>query len=187
MNEFERERDARIANNKRRMAELGIGASAQPGAVARPTGAARSRRVAPRSDPTRRSSRDRPPVTYATQQLPREPTARGEPRAAHGLDRGTLDPVNGTSCHFCRQRTDVAKAKCSRCTVQICPPCLKLRFGLLMGDIPDDYECPKCLGTCNCSICRRKNGQEPTGILAPIALREGFSSVAEYLKARENK
>lgn len=48
-----------------------------------------------------------------------------------------------------------------------------------------DWACPPCRGLCNCSICRTRNGLAPTGILAPTAHEEGFSSVMDYLEAAE--
>ncbi|KAK6913488.1 Zinc-finger domain of monoamine-oxidase A repressor R1 [Dillenia turbinata] len=45
-----------------------------------------------------------------------------------------------------------------------------------------DWICPKCQGICNCSLCRKKNGQQPTGILVRTAKTAGSSSVTEMLE-----
>lgn len=47
------------------------------------------------------------------------------------------------------------------------------------------WVCPPCRGICNCSFCRTRNGQRPTGILAPLAKEEGYNSVKDYLDARD--
>ncbi|WZZ06319.1 hypothetical protein YC2023_092240 [Brassica napus] len=45
-----------------------------------------------------------------------------------------------------------------------------------------DWRCPKCRGICNCSFCRKKRGQSPTGILTHKAKASGLSSVSELLE-----
>lgn len=49
------------------------------------------------------------------------------------------------------------------------------------------WACPPCRGYCNCSICRRKNGRNPTGQLAPIASAQGFKSVRHMLNNLEGE
>lgn len=105
--------------------------------------------------------------------------------AHHGLDRGEHDSVAGTSCHYCRQKTDVLKVSCSACPVLFCPPCLLLRHGVAATAASPSWLCPKCLGTCTCSVCRRRAGLEPTGILGPAAVAAGFAGVEQYLAAQE--
>ncbi|KAL5080450.1 hypothetical protein RYX36_008871 [Vicia faba] len=41
--------------------------------------------------------------------------------------------------------------------------------------------CPKCRGICNCSLCMKKKGHQPTGALAQKAKAFGFKSVSEML------
>lgn len=103
--------------------------------------------------------------------------------APHGLARGELDPVRGTSCHWCRQKTDSLKVKCSECPIAFCQPCLLIRHGLRPDDIGPDWRCPKCCGNCNCSVCRRKAGLEPTGVMGAQALAAGFAGVEQFLAA----
>ena len=105
--------------------------------------------------------------------------------APHGLARGELDPVRGTTCHWCRQKTDSLKAKCGQCPIAFCPPCLLIRHGLKPSDIGPDWRCPKCCGNCNCSVCRRKAGLEPTGVMGPQAAAAGFAGVEQYLAATQ--
>jgi hypothetical protein len=107
--------------------------------------------------------------------------------APHGLARGELDPVRGTTCHWCRQKTDSLKAKCGQCPIAFCPPCLLIRHGLKPSDIGPDWQCPKCCGNCNCSVCRRKAGLEPTGVMGATAVAAGFASVEQYLAATQGK
>ncbi|KAK6128469.1 hypothetical protein DH2020_037783 [Rehmannia glutinosa] len=44
-----------------------------------------------------------------------------------------------------------------------------------------EWSCPKCRGICNCSVCMKKRGHQPTGILINTAKATGFSSVSEML------
>ncbi|KAL6010799.1 hypothetical protein ACLOJK_001241 [Asimina triloba] len=46
------------------------------------------------------------------------------------------------------------------------------------------WKCPKCRGICNCSICMKKRGHQPTGILVQTARAIGFSSVSEMLQVK---
>ena len=107
--------------------------------------------------------------------------------APHGLARGELDAVRGTSCHWCRQKTDSLKAKCASCPIAFCQPCLLIRHGLAPADIGPDWSCPKCQGNCNCSVCRRKAGLLPTGLMGPQAFAAGFAGVEQYLAATERE
>jgi len=43
------------------------------------------------------------------------------------------------------------------------------------------WACPPCRGHCNCSICRRKLGLQPTGQLAQKAASSGYKSVRHML------
>ena len=43
------------------------------------------------------------------------------------------------------------------------------------------WQCPKCRGACNCSVCRKKQGLVATGILATLSKKSGFASVSELL------
>ncbi|KAF2313757.1 hypothetical protein GH714_013219 [Hevea brasiliensis] len=48
----------------------------------------------------------------------------------------------------------------------------------------DEWKCPKCRGICNCSLCMKKRGHKPTGILVHTAKENGFSSVSELLHVK---
>lgn len=112
-------------------------------------------------------------------------------------ERSTLKvycKVNGTSCHQCRQKTLDTKTicrsgECIGIRGQFCGPCLRGRYGENAIEALQDpnWACPPCRGLCNCSICRTRNGLAPTGILAPIAQEEGYSSVLEYLQTNEDE
>ncbi|XP_057445351.1 uncharacterized protein LOC130737560 [Lotus japonicus] len=102
------------------------------------------------------------------------------------------DPANGKSCHQCRQKTRDFTASCKNtrngkpCVIKFCHTCLLNRYGedAQQVELLDDWSCPKCQGKCNCSLCRKKQGQQPTGNLAREAKAFGFRSVSEYLGAR---
>ncbi|XP_020524608.1 uncharacterized protein LOC18436985 isoform X1 [Amborella trichopoda] len=102
------------------------------------------------------------------------------------------------------------------CTINFCHKCLLNRYGENAEEMAgvDGWNCPKCRGICNCSFCmglegwglngscvyfdrntmlsiysfcRKKRGQEPTGILAHTAKATGFSSVSEMLNTLPSK
>lgn len=110
------------------------------------------------------------------------------------------DPVNGTSCHQCRQKTLDPKVTCTneievvddpsgivrrvQCNVKMDIQCLENRYGETMDDdfvASGRWICPKCRDICNCSFCRKKKGLRPTGILTHAAIGKGYGSVAEFL------
>ncbi|KAG7200475.1 hypothetical protein KM043_001041 [Ampulex compressa] len=100
--------------------------------------------------------------------------------------------IRGTSCHQCRQKTMDTKTVCrsGECIGvrgQFCGPCLRGRYGESAVEALKDpnWACPPCRGLCNCSICRTRSGLRPTGILAPVVQKEGFSSVTDYLQSAE--
>ncbi|XP_047312782.1 uncharacterized protein LOC124916092 [Impatiens glandulifera] len=73
------------------------------------------------------------------------------------------DSQNGKTCHQCRQKTMDIMASC------------KNEKQYMSGF------CPRCRAICNCSCCRKKSGQQPTGILLHTAKSTGFASVSEML------
>lgn len=99
----------------------------------------------------------------------------------------TYDPVNGTCCHQCRQKTIDSKVHCSRCPAigsYFCGTCLQARYGenkLEVFETMDTWLCPRCRGFCNCSMCRNEAGYGPSGVLAPLARKLGYKSAAHYL------
>ncbi|KAJ3275562.1 hypothetical protein HK104_003863 [Borealophlyctis nickersoniae] len=118
-------------------------------------------------------------------------------RIVHGR---VYDSVDGSSCHQCRQKTLDPKIKCkntfthtsetgetytTECPILFDERCLLSRYQERKEDIGDDWKCPKCRGKCNCSICLRKKGKSPTGIMFPEAQAMGFSSVEAYMRALE--
>ncbi|XP_047314512.1 cell division cycle-associated protein 7-like [Impatiens glandulifera] len=70
-----------------------------------------------------------------------------------------------------------------QCTIKYCHKCLLNRYGEKAEEVAvlEDWFCPKCKGICNCSFCRKKLGQQPTGILSYTAKSTGFASVSEML------
>ncbi|XP_058091403.1 uncharacterized protein LOC131237579 isoform X2 [Magnolia sinica] len=98
---------------------------------------------------------------------------------------------DGKTCHQCRQKISGLAASCKnvrhkRCTIKICRKCLLNRYGEKAEEIAklDDWKCPKCRGVCNCSICMKKRGHQPTGALTQAAKETGFSSVLEMLQLK---
>ncbi|KAG6398485.1 hypothetical protein SASPL_139947 [Salvia splendens] len=96
------------------------------------------------------------------------------------------DPLNGKSCHQCRQKTLGQRTHCSNCNMvqgQFCGDCLYMRYGenVLEANANPDWICPVCRGICNCSLCRHAKGWPPTGILYKKILNLGYKSVAHYL------
>ncbi|KAM7262877.1 hypothetical protein ACFE04_000560 [Oxalis oulophora] len=96
------------------------------------------------------------------------------------------DPVNGKTCHQCRQKTLGHRTSCSQCNMvqgQFCGDCLYMRYGehVLEANENPDWTCPVCRGICNCSLCRQAKGWPATGALARRVSSLGFKSVAHYL------
>ncbi|KAG2322003.1 hypothetical protein Bca52824_015216 [Brassica carinata] len=100
------------------------------------------------------------------------------------------DSSNGKCCHQCRQKTMDIAASCKamkkekQCTINYCHKCLLNRYGEKAEEVGAlvDWRCPKCRGICNCSFCRKKRGQSPTGILTHKAKASGHSSVSKLLE-----
>ncbi|KAL3289759.1 hypothetical protein HHI36_023154 [Cryptolaemus montrouzieri] len=104
------------------------------------------------------------------------------------------DKIHGTSCHQCRQKTMGTKTICRNLDCkglrgQFCGPCARNRYGVDIREaLLDPYwSCFVCQQICNCSFCRTKKGKKPTGILAPIAKKEGHHSVKELLDSMNLK
>ncbi|KAL1566581.1 hypothetical protein AAHA92_02176 [Salvia divinorum] len=99
------------------------------------------------------------------------------------------DSVNGRTCHQCRQKTRDFTAACKNqmnnksCTIMYCHKCLLNRYGEKAEEVDalGEWSCPKCRDICNCSVCMKKKGHQPTGILINTAKKTGFSSVSEML------
>eukprot|EP00899_Mesostigma_viride_P018882 jgi/Mesvir1/26996/Mv20707-RA.1 len=114
------------------------------------------------------------------------------------------DSENGRTCHQCRQKTLETMALCDSrnakdspkkkgktstpkknvrpCSRYWCPKCLENRYGEKHNEVPKGWSCPFCRGVCNCSVCRRKQGDVATGILTHTAKAAGFGSVAALLQ-----
>lgn len=100
----------------------------------------------------------------------------------------------GTTCHQCRQKTLDTKTfcrneACNGVQGQFCGPCLKNRYGENVAETLKNpfWICPYCRDECNCSFCRAKSGKAPTGILVPIALRQGYKSVKHFLSHEKDE
>ncbi|KAI7748992.1 hypothetical protein M8C21_009898 [Ambrosia artemisiifolia] len=110
-------------------------------------------------------------------------------RVIHGR---IYDSQNGTTCHQCRQKTYAVfvncknQAKAKPCNVKYCRTCLLNRYGEKVEEVAllEKWDCPKCKGVCNCSICRKKSGYQPTGMVVQMAKASGFSSVSDMIDAK---
>lgn len=96
------------------------------------------------------------------------------------------DPVNGKTCHQCRQKTMGRRTHCSTCNLvqgQFCGDCLYMRYGehVVEATQNPNWLCPPCRGICNCSLCRQAKGWAPTGALYRRISSLGYKSVAHYL------
>ncbi|RLM79445.1 uncharacterized protein C2845_PM12G12260 [Panicum miliaceum] len=106
------------------------------------------------------------------------------------LGRRIYDPENGKTCHQCRQKTMDFAVACKQvkkkgpCPIKYCRKCLLNRYGENAEEVEgkEDWICPKCRGICNCSFCRKKKGEMPTGIMAHIAKASGCTSVHDLLE-----
>jgi len=93
----------------------------------------------------------------------------------------------GTTCHQCRQKTIDKKTECSKCESGygiFCGICLFHHYGDDIHDVlanPDQWVCPSCQGVCNCSICLRKQGRAPNGIVYRLVLEQGYKSVKDWM------
>ncbi|KAK9670433.1 hypothetical protein RND81_13G201700 [Saponaria officinalis] len=102
--------------------------------------------------------------------------------------RRIYDPVNGKTCHQCRQKTLGQRTRCSQCSLvqgQFCGDCLYMRYGehVVEANQNPNWICPPCRGICNCSLCRQAKGWPPTGSLYRRISDLGYKSVAHYLVA----
>ncbi|KAJ1278988.1 hypothetical protein BS78_04G120600 [Paspalum vaginatum] len=98
----------------------------------------------------------------------------------------------GNTCHQCRQQTTDFPRDCKGyrtkgregpCTIRYCGRCLLNRYGKEEELVPmEGWICPKCRGICNCSVCRKKKGEMPTGALAHVAKTTGCTSVHDLLQ-----
>ncbi|ESQ46291.1 hypothetical protein EUTSA_v10000497mg, partial [Eutrema salsugineum] len=97
-----------------------------------------------------------------------------------GYKDGTriYDPINGKTCHQCRQKTLGHRIQCSECDMvqgQFCGDCL------FMSSRESKLICPVCRGICNCSLCQNHKGWVPTSAIYKRIAQLGYKSFAHYL------
>ncbi|XP_024167798.1 uncharacterized protein LOC112174292 [Rosa chinensis] len=85
-----------------------------------------------------------------------------------------------------RQKTLGQHTHCCKCDLvqgQFCGDCLYMRYGenVIEASKNPDWVCPVCRGICNCSLCSKEKGWEPTGNLYRKVINLGYKSVAHYL------
>ncbi|XP_029104248.1 cell division cycle-associated 7-like protein isoform X2 [Scleropages formosus] len=104
------------------------------------------------------------------------------------------DKQNGSTCHQCRQKTLDTKTVCRNPSCggvggQFCGPCLRNRYGedVRTALLDPGWQCPRCRGICNCSLCRRQDGRCATGALVGLARFYGHNNVREYLDSLQRE
>lgn len=87
-------------------------------------------------------------------------TGRKSNKTVRRVGSRVYDPINGTSCHQCRQKTMDPKIRCTNtlpngelCGIMICERDLKGRYGEELEEAlkSGEWICPVCSGSCNCS------------------------------------
>lgn len=123
-------------------------------------------------------------------------------RAVFAVGGRVYDSENGTTCHWCRQKTVETHVTCvgagcsnGRLPLAFCGMCLSNRHGEDIDDAVASgcWECPRCRGSCgdgcatccNCGPCRKKAGLTPTHQMIQLARANGFDNVHDYLIHRE--
>ncbi|XP_011097203.1 uncharacterized protein LOC105176172 isoform X2 [Sesamum indicum] len=121
--------------------------------------------------------------------VPPSPAKRNKSPGIRVVGSRIYDSVNGKTCHQCRQKTRAFAAACTNqrnnkpCPNMYCHKCLRNRYGEQAEEVAalGEWSCPKCRGICNCSMCMKKRGHQPIGMLINMAKATGFSSVSELL------
>uniref|UniRef100_A0A0D3F476 Zinc-finger domain-containing protein n=3 Tax=Oryza barthii TaxID=65489 RepID=A0A0D3F476_9ORYZ len=82
----------------------------------------------------------------------------------------------GKACHQWHAR----RLRRGVCPIKYCHRCLLKRYDENDEEVGqmEAWICPKCRGICNCSCCRRKKGQQPTGRLVHTA-KKGEQGAAD--------
>ncbi|XP_073127846.1 uncharacterized protein [Henckelia pumila] len=139
--------------------------------------------------PQKKESKSKKPSGSVENVVISSPSKRNKSPGVRLVGGRIYDPVNGKTCHQCRQKTRDFVASCTiqrnnkPCPIMFCHKCLLNRYGEKAEEVSalGEWNCPKCRGICNCSICMKKRGHQPTGILITAAKATGFSSVSEML------
>ncbi|XBI45613.1 hypothetical protein VPH35_110059 [Triticum aestivum] len=79
----------------------------------------------------------------------------------------------------CRQRKTGVTADCKgsnkrgKCPLRYCKSCICNRYPLIADEVlkKEAWECPKCRNDCNCSRCKTRKGEAPTGRMVRAAKR----------------
>ncbi|CAH9119166.1 unnamed protein product [Cuscuta epithymum] len=123
-----------------------------------------------------------------------KPRRRNNCSSVRVVGNRIYDSQNGKSCHQCRQKTMDFMLACKNpkdfkpCTIRFCHKCLLNRYGEKAEEVAtkEDWLCPKCRGICNCSLCMKKRGYQPTGNLAHTVKATGCP-VSEMIKLKESE
>ncbi|XP_052197578.1 uncharacterized protein LOC127804687 isoform X2 [Diospyros lotus] len=148
------------------------------------------RKLSDREEKTGKSGEKKPKKESDSSCL--SPAKRTKNPGVRVIGGRVYDSDKGRTCHQCRQKTLDFVAACKNqkknkpCTIMFCHKCLFNRYGEKAEKMADleDWICPKCRGICNCSLCMKKRGHRPTGILVHTARATGFSSVSDMLNVK---
>jgi len=167
LSEYELERKKRIEQNEAFKRTLGL-TSVSFQVASKPQVLSKKRVVA--SEPSRKSlrlKRAQDPTIEIYTELEDTPVNK-EVVARRGAR--LYDPVNGVTCHQCRQKTLDPKSICANeMTVgsiyrhKYCGSCLRNRYNENIEEVNQNknWLCPFCRGDCNCSICKKKQKCKP--------------------------
>lgn len=117
------------------------------------------------------------------------------PRKSPDIGMVGCQIYDSKTCHQCRQKNKKVTVPCKNykkgkpCTLIICQSCLKNGYNENAKDmvVRKGWSCPKCRGICHCSVCRKKNGREPTGKMIHTAKELGYTSVHEFLTNKRDR
>ncbi|KAJ1918155.1 hypothetical protein H4219_002796 [Mycoemilia scoparia] len=198
ISEYEKERERKIRENQELLMKLGlhkIVRAEEPKIKKPPPAPKKSNDNAEfRPGPPRRSARSfyreasDDDGGYRVKRKPTKKKPRFGPMGLRNSNPGirvvggrVYDPVKGSTCHQCRQKTTDSKANGKQCKVCFDKHCLSIRYN---EDADEEIKkgnwiCPKCRDICNCSFCRRRKGRLPTGQLSTYLKYHSADELAE--------
>jgi hypothetical protein len=108
-----------------------------------------------------------------------QPTPKQKPAHAAQSKAAKKTKIPSRKCHYCRT-SKTAYFSCTfwhnsgkQCKKNFCKPCIQMNpaFKKVTGT---DWQCPACLGTCDCDGCMKPRNQERPPVRAPKRRSSGF-------------
>jgi hypothetical protein len=170
LSEYELERKKRIEQNEAFKRTLGL-SNVSFQVASKPQVLSKKRVVA--SEPSRKSLRLKRAQDPSLEIYSELEDATASPEAVARRGARLYDPVNGVTCHQCRQKTLDPKSICANeMTVgsiyrhKYCGSCLRNRYSENIEEVNQqkNWLCPFCRGDCDCSICKKKQKCKPTKV-----------------------